>query len=585
MNSSDDQLLCSFLNQTLHPGNAHTPIVLDLFPSESWVAVAPPPSLVEPTAGDDAATQPSGSSGAKTEKARRLHFFDLRSQAAALANFARGGGTEVPNMYDRATMTFANLANIHGVREAFERLAKLCQVLQTPHLDCPTSKTPHYGFLAKLDSTGWPAMTQRLLWASWKVATLIAQDDDSVLVHCTDGWDRTAQVVSLSMILLDPYYRTIEGFCRLIMREWLEMGHRFADRCFHDRADDRDPTTAEMFGPEEAVGNDDEESDPVPQAGVFTAVTNATVGAMKTSTPPLQRAPVFVQFLDAVYQLLRMFPSKFEFTPRFLLYLTDQVYGCRFGTFLFNTHRSRYRRACVTTTASCWGEVQQLVHAERQDECTVLPGDRFLNPFFVPVESSKHNSDVLFPSFQSNRYQFWSACYFRYHDDGHPNVFGLELDPVTPFIEVFLLIRKQTAERSDEHKEAPQRLFLPYGDLSSVLQPLSAATASLPEEDSTTVSSPVQGNNLVTSFGAASQTRVARSFVPRSEATSCELCGETFRLFTRRHTCRRCCRAACHACSSHQIVLPRHEIQLYEERDATGPVRVCDHCYALCSIR
>lgn len=30
------------------------------------------------------------------------------------------------------------------------------------------------------------------------------------LVHCSDGWDRTPQVVSLAKIILDPYYRTME---------------------------------------------------------------------------------------------------------------------------------------------------------------------------------------------------------------------------------------------------------------------------------------------------------------------------------------------------------------------------------------
>ena len=34
----------------------------------------------------------------------------------------------------------------------------------------------------------------------------------SVLVHCSDGWDRTAQLTSLAMILLDPYFRTLNGF-------------------------------------------------------------------------------------------------------------------------------------------------------------------------------------------------------------------------------------------------------------------------------------------------------------------------------------------------------------------------------------
>lgn len=39
----------------------------------------------------------------------------------------------------------------------------------------------------------------------------VADEGVSVLVHCSDGWDRTAQACSVASILLDPYYRTIKG--------------------------------------------------------------------------------------------------------------------------------------------------------------------------------------------------------------------------------------------------------------------------------------------------------------------------------------------------------------------------------------
>ena len=50
------------------------------------------------------------------------------------------------------------------------------------------------------------------------------------MVHCSDGWDRTSQLTSLSMLLLDPYYRTMAGFAALVYREWVSYGHMFATR-------------------------------------------------------------------------------------------------------------------------------------------------------------------------------------------------------------------------------------------------------------------------------------------------------------------------------------------------------------------
>jgi len=39
--------------------------------------------------------------------------------------------------------------------------------------------------------------------------------------------DRTAQICGVTQILLDPYFRTIEGFATLIEKEWCAFGHKF----------------------------------------------------------------------------------------------------------------------------------------------------------------------------------------------------------------------------------------------------------------------------------------------------------------------------------------------------------------------
>ena len=46
----------------------------------------------------------------------------------------------------------------------------------------------------------------------------------SVIVHCSDGWDRTSQLTSMAQLLMDPYHRSIHGFVVLIEKEWLEFG-------------------------------------------------------------------------------------------------------------------------------------------------------------------------------------------------------------------------------------------------------------------------------------------------------------------------------------------------------------------------
>lgn len=61
---------------------------------------------------------------------------------------------------------------------------------------------------------------KRILSAAGDIAKVIEQKGISVAVHCSDGWDRTSQLTALAQLLLDPYYRTFEGYKILIEKEW-----------------------------------------------------------------------------------------------------------------------------------------------------------------------------------------------------------------------------------------------------------------------------------------------------------------------------------------------------------------------------
>ena len=45
-----------------------------------------------------------------------------------------------------------------------------------------------------------------------RIADRLESGKTSVVVHCSDGWDRTPQLTALAMLMLDSYYRTLQGF-------------------------------------------------------------------------------------------------------------------------------------------------------------------------------------------------------------------------------------------------------------------------------------------------------------------------------------------------------------------------------------
>ncbi|XP_060106228.1 myotubularin-related protein 3 isoform X2 [Heteronotia binoei] len=280
----------------------------------------------------------SNASGAESLaiQPQKLLILDARSYAAAVANRAKGGGCECPEYYPNCEVVFMGMANIHSIRKSFQSLRLLCTQMPDPG-----------NWLSALESTKWLQHLSVLLKSALLVVHAVDRDQRPVLVHCSDGWDRTPQIVALAKLLLDPYYRTIEGFQVLVETEWLDFGHKFADRCGHgENSDDLN-----------------------------------------------ERCPVFLQWLDCVHQLQRQFPCSFEFNEAFLVKLVQHTYSCLFGTFLCNNAKERGEKHTQERTCSVWSLL------------------RAGNKAFKNLLYSSQSESVLYPVCHVRNLMLWSAVY------------------------------------------------------------------------------------------------------------------------------------------------------------------------------
>ena len=125
------------------------------------------------------------------------------------------------SLYD-CNLTFCNIANIHAMRESLSKLRTL--ILE---------ERGSSNFFQKLQDTEWLSHISGILKGCVNGVKLIQKKKATILVHCSDGWDRTPQYTALMMIMMDPYYRTFEGFAVLIEKEWLSFGHKFSQRHGH----------------------------------------------------------------------------------------------------------------------------------------------------------------------------------------------------------------------------------------------------------------------------------------------------------------------------------------------------------------
>lgn len=271
---------------------------------------------------------------------QKLTIFDARPSVNAVANKATGGGYEGEDAYPNAELVFLDIHNIHVMRESLRKLKDIVY---------PNVEESHW--LSSLESTHWLEHIKLVLAGAIQVADKVSSGKMSVVVHCSDGWDRTAQLTSLAMLMLDSFYRTITGFEVLVEKEWISFGHKFASRIGHG---DKNHADAD-------------------------------------------RSPIFLQFIDCVWQITKQFPTAFEFNEQFLITILDHLYSCRFGTFLYNCESVRQKEGVRERTVSLWS----LINSERV---------KHINPFY-----SKETNGILYPVASMRHLEPWVNYYIRWN--------------------------------------------------------------------------------------------------------------------------------------------------------------------------
>ncbi|XP_075855654.1 phosphatidylinositol-3-phosphate phosphatase MTMR1 isoform X12 [Microcebus murinus] len=156
------------------------------------------------------------------------------------------------------------------------------------------------------------------------------------------------------------------------------------------------------------------------------ADTNKRVGHGNDNHADADRSPIFLQFIDCVWQMTRQFPSAFEFNELFLITILDHLYSCLFGTFLCNCEQQRFKEDVCTKTISLWSYINSQL-------------DEFSNPFFVNYENH-----VLYPVASLSHLELWVNYYVRWNPRMRPQM------PIHQNLKELLAVRAELQKRVED---------------------------------------------------------------------------------------------------------------------------------------
>eukprot|EP00111_Clytia_hemisphaerica_P003116 TCONS_00008846-protein len=231
--------------------------------------------------------------------------------------------------------------NLPDILATQQSATRLYQVLE---------KSDDLQYMKCVEETGYLQELNFLLdYALCVVNTL---NFNHVLLSIGSGVERAAQLSSLVQLIMDPFYRTMDGFQILLQKEWCSIAFPFKKRNLVD------------FSSEEDL------------------------------------SPLFLQFLDCVWQLTQQYPLSFEFSESLLEMLAEHSYSGRFGTFL--NEEKETDENTPGSTLSIWSYIQLKISVS----------DHLLNYNY----DQHHNRGVLQPRIGIPHLQIWS-WFNRYRRD------------------------------------------------------------------------------------------------------------------------------------------------------------------------
>ncbi|XP_055101664.1 myotubularin-related protein 12 isoform X5 [Symphalangus syndactylus] len=226
-----------------------------------------------------------------------------------------------------------------------------------------------------LESSSWLDIIRRCLKKAIEITECMEAQNMNVLLLEENASDLCCLISSLVQLMMDPHCRTRTGFQSLIQKEWVMGGHCFLDRCNHLRQNDK------------------------------------------------EEVPVFLLFLDCVWQLVHQHPPAFEFTETYLTVLSDSLYIPIFSTFFFNSPHQKatnmhQRQLSLPLTQSKSSPKRGFFREETDHLIKNLLGKR--------ISKLINSSDELQDNFREF-YDSWHSKSTDYHGLLLPHIEGPEI--------------------------------------------------------------------------------------------------------------------------------------------------------------